>query len=214
MLLMSEQVLLLSLDDETGAVESGVVAQHYGLASAVLMDLVLAGRIATEGENVVVRDQRPVGEEVLDDVLRLLCASDVQPLAHWVRTITGRGEIVEALRNRLIASGILEKVEKKFLWIIKTNRFPMIDGQAEANIRNRIQAILMDSQPPNERETLLLGIIKACGLDRVILGPDGQRKCAARLDELTSENQVNQTVAALLSQDAAVMMAVMIATSF
>lgn len=68
---LAEEIMLLSLDDE-----SGVVRQRQSvapaLAGAILLELVLAERVSISGKHLELRSTEPTGEPLLDGRIRLI----------------------------------------------------------------------------------------------------------------------------------------------
>ena len=68
-LTMPEEIMLLLLDDRTGRpVGLPPPAADFAIAGAVLMELSLHGRIDTDLEQLVVSNQLPTGDGVLDEL--------------------------------------------------------------------------------------------------------------------------------------------------
>ncbi|GGU52620.1 hypothetical protein GCM10010211_16300 [Streptomyces albospinus] len=63
--------MLLSLDDESGAVRERQACQ-WAAAGGIVLDLVLAGRVSVERGRITVIDTAPTGFGLLDDRLRMI----------------------------------------------------------------------------------------------------------------------------------------------
>jgi hypothetical protein len=86
MLTLAEELLLLALDDESGSVEPAASGSlQYGLAGALLVELVIAGRLRLEGGGLVVADGSPTGDAVLDEVIgRISRSGRPRDAEYWV----------------------------------------------------------------------------------------------------------------------------------
>ena len=79
---LAEEIVLLSLDDETGRpVGRGGMAPDLALAGALLMDLALAGRLDTDRDRVMVVNAAPTGDAVRDAALAAV-AAPARPPTH------------------------------------------------------------------------------------------------------------------------------------
>ena len=68
--------MLLLLDDRTGRpIGLPAPAGDYALSSAILMELLLQGRVDTDLERLMVTSQKPTGDAVLDEALIMIAAS-------------------------------------------------------------------------------------------------------------------------------------------
>jgi hypothetical protein len=65
----------------------------------------------------------------------------------WIEQIACGSEnfAIEALKY-LVPRGILLEQENRFLWCLQSRTYPMIDGEAERNMRASIQAILFSDE--------------------------------------------------------------------
>src|SRR5690348_9750622 len=82
---LAEELLLLAYDDETGRCVFPLIALDLGMAAAILVDLVLEGRVEVVDGAVVPSDRRPTGHAVVDEILARIDAERPQPAAHWLQ---------------------------------------------------------------------------------------------------------------------------------
>ena len=69
-LTLAEELILIALDDETGTLISlPPFALELGLASAVIGELTLKGRLDTDATHVFVTSKVPVDDSILDETL-------------------------------------------------------------------------------------------------------------------------------------------------
>jgi len=130
----AEEVMLLLLHDENGRFERVPDwSLGYALGGGVLMDLALEHRIDTDLDNLILVDDTPLGDSLLDSTLAdIAAAEDKRDARFWVERTAGRAdEIREEALSRLVQSGILEVQEDRFLWVFRSRRYPVVDGRAE-----------------------------------------------------------------------------------
>ena len=152
MLRFPEELMLLILDDENGRF-ARVPDQslRYALSGGVLMDLAMENRIDTDPKQLVLLDSTPVNDGLLDPTLADISQADeTHDARYWVertaiRSATG---IREASLDRLVEKGILERRDDRFLWVFRSRRYPVVDDQAEREVKLRIMEILFSDQIP------------------------------------------------------------------
>src|SRR5512138_1908965 len=124
---LAEELLLLALNDEKGTVVmAGSLGLPYGLAGAVLIELVDAGLLRLDGKEIVAAPAGAAGDGLLDGILAIVRSSrKTRTIGHWVGKF-GRtaGTIKRQLLERLVAKRILVKEERRVLWFIPSSRYP------------------------------------------------------------------------------------------
>lgn len=172
----TEEIVLLALDDKTGApLALPVTALAYGLAGAVLADLAVAGKIDTDESKLVVLDATPTGDPVLDPWLALIAADKTaHPVAHWLSVLADRkDEVEQPALDRLISRGILQRQDKKILWVIGLRRYPTIDGHERMEVRTRLGQLILGDDLPDPRDAILISLLRGCHLtDKIFSGPE------------------------------------------
>jgi len=167
-LTLAEEIVLLALDDETGRpVGRGGMAPDRALAGALLMQLALAGRVDTDRDRLFVLDATPLGDAALDTALARLAAPGAPTDARGAIPLLARDAPAAraAILDRLVARGILRRVEDRVLWILPDRRHPKPPGRPEVTeARARLRALLLESEIPAPHDALLLGLARAAGL--------------------------------------------------
>lgn len=203
MLTFPEEILLLLLDDEDGAfVPVGESVIGCALAGAVLMDLAFANRIDTDPERLVVLDRAPTDNATLDRVLARI-AEDPRTEAGtgdakgWIETLTAEESpaIRQEALDRLVARGILERQEEKFLWVFRSRRYPTVDGRAEREVKLRLMEVLLSDEIPAPRDVALICLVDACGILRYILADREVESVGPRVEQLRKMDLIGRKVA-------------------
>ena len=160
-MLIAEDLLLLATDDETGKSSISTMQLDPALAGAVLMELVVAGRVGLEGEGrkaqVVVIDKTPLGDPTLDPALLTLLEKGP------IRPVSAIGKLGKGLRDRLHNGlqdrGILRRERGKVLGIFPTTRWPADDSQHENELRKQITDVLVLGQEPTARVAAVIAVL-------------------------------------------------------
>lgn len=196
-----EEIVLLALDDTTGALRPmPAMAFSYALAGAVIGDLALLNRIDMDPQQLVVLSAEPTGDPLLDGSLATLAASPKpETVAHWLAVFSESSRPLEnAALDRLVARGILRRDEKKILWVFGSRRYPTIDNQERTEVRTRLAALILGDDLPDPRDAILLSLLTACQLDRRIFTGPEFAACGDRIAALARMDQVGREVAAAL----------------
>ncbi len=196
---LPEELFLLALDDEDGKLHSGD-AVVLGLAGAELTELALADRIAFEDKKIVVTDAKPVGDAALDSALAGLVekGEPVKP-SSWLNK--AKKHTRDTYADRLSNAGVIEENSKKVLGLIPVHRFPVKDAAAKAEIKARLDKVVLGGADGDDRTAALGALLHACKLGRhVYPGGDGS-DARSRLKELASDDAaakgVSQALAAI-----------------
>ena len=200
MLRFAEEVVLLLLRDDDGKfvhVPSWLLDRI--LAGAVLMDLAMEYRIDTDPERLVLLDDTPVGDSLLDPTLARI-AQDREgaerDARYWVeQEATHAEEIREEALNRLIEVGILEREDDRFLWVFKSRRYPVVDGKAEREVKLRIMGVLFSDEIPDPRDVVIICLADACGLFRELLPKRELEQASVRIEQVRKLDLIGQAMA-------------------
>jgi hypothetical protein len=165
---LAEEIVLLSLDDETGRPVGRLgMAPDLALAGALVMDLALAGRVDTDRDRLWVVDTTPTWDRVTDAALAALDTPHAPGDARGAIMLLARQApgARAALLQRLVAAGVLRLEQGRTLWVFADRRYPKQGGrEAAEGARARLRRMLLAEEIPEPRDALLLGVARAAGL--------------------------------------------------
>ena len=194
-LTLAEELLLLALDDETGAlVKLAPYSLELSLAAALVMELTLEGRIDTDLEKLFVVSAEPTGLTVLDEVLAEICAEPApQPTRFWLSRLSRSTPVhPERIARSLVDQGVLRLVEKRLLWVLKSRTYPPVSGLEQREVRQRIVTLLDNTEIPDTRDALLVGLLRASGLvDRLFDEPELSR-LRSRINQISNLEEISR----------------------
>ena len=197
MLRFAEEIILLMLHDDNGKfapVPSWSLDR--ALAGAVLMDLALENRIDTDPENLILIDDTPVGDSLLDPTLAEIAAGEQRDARYWVEHTAKKGEqIREEALSRLVDAGILERQEDRFLWVFRSRRYPLVDGKAEREVKLRIMEVLLSDQIPEPRDVVIIALADACGIFHELLPKRELQRASTRIEQVRKLDLIGQAMA-------------------
>ena len=164
----------------------------YALTASVLIELELEHRIDTDGTSLILLDDSPLGDDVLDPVLASL-AREMRGRQgpgtpeFWVRRIAeGAEDLREKVIARLIESGILESDEAGPFFLsrlmMRSRRYTASAHEAEQEIRLRIMSALFSDDVPSPRDILIISLAHACGVFQLMLSADEYREASEKIE--------------------------------
>ncbi len=196
MLRFVEEIMLLLLRDEDGRfVQVPTWSVDYALAGAVLMDLAMENRIDTDLENLLLINDSPVGDNILDPVLAEIAAGGNHDTRYWVEQVSRQGTRFRELSlERLVEKGILEMEDDRFLWVFRSRRYPAIDGSVEREVKLRILNVLFSDEIPDPRDQMIICLADACGIFPRLLSRQEHARAADRIAQVSQLDLIGQTM--------------------
>ena len=198
MLRFVEEILLLLLRDDDGKfVNVPQSSMDRAIAGAVLMELAMENRIDTDLENLIVVDTTPLGDDLLDPTLAMIAegGEEQKDARHWVeQTARQAPTIREVTLDRLVERGILEREDDRFLWVFRSRRYPMVDGQAEREVKLRIMGVLFSNEIPSPRDVVVICLAHACGIFGELLSKREQEQAAERIEQVRKLDLIGQAM--------------------
>ena len=210
MLTFPEEVVLLLLDDEEGVFLSiGKTTLELALTGSVLMELAFADRLDTDLERVMIVDRTPIGDPLLDRVLERIADNDeTNDTRAWIETLAVEetAAIQEHALASLVKRGILRREEKKLfqetvkhLWVFRSPRYFMVDGQAKHETGSRLAHVLFSDEIPDPRDIALVCLADACGILRVLFDEREIEQIAPRIEQLRKMDLIGREIASAIA---------------
>ena len=195
MLRFAEEILLLVLNDDGRFARVPSWSLDYALAGGVLMDLALENRIDTDPNNLILLDSTPVGDSLLDPTLSDIKAGEEHDARYWLeRTVNRAPTIREESLSRLVTQGILERRDTRFLWVFRSIRYPIIQGEAEQEMKLRIMGILFSDDIPDPRDVVIICLAHACRIFEGLLSKRELNKVSGRIEQLRKLDLIGQAM--------------------
>ena len=196
MLRFAEEIVLLLLNDDDGRfARVPNVSLDYALAGGVLMDLALENRIDTDLEKLVLIDATPTGDTLLDPTLAEIAEGGENDARYWVERTAVRSDAMrEEVLKRLVGQGILERREDRFLWVFKSRRYPMVDGEVQREVKLRIMGVLFSDEIPDPRDIVIICLADACGIFKSIFSSQELDAVAPRIEQVRRLDLIGQAM--------------------
>jgi hypothetical protein len=175
--LIAEDLLLLLLDDESGAPQTSNLATALG--GATLVELAL-GRLVEVRERqrrwstakvVVVPGATSPADPVLAAAFATVGAKERR--AQDLVGRLGKG-LTEKLAGRLVDQGVLTRRSDRLLGVFPRTRWPMVDASREEDLRRSLGAALVHGQEPDQRTAALIALLAAVDRAHKVVDREGR----------------------------------------
>jgi len=199
MAVLAEDLYLLACDEDTGRLLIDPAHLDLGLGGALLLDLVSRRRVALVDERVAVVDRAPTGDPFLDGALAKIEAEAPHEPDHVVRHLA-RGARA-AVRERLIAAGVLRRADHKILGVVPVHLTPEADDRIERALQEHLQDAVVLDHPPSAETAAVSSLALALGLHRHLFPRADRRAVERRMQEIADAYE-GRWVAAAVKQAA------------
>lgn len=210
---LAEEVMLLSLDDESGSVKQRQ-AVGWAVAGALLLELVLAERVQVSGKYMELLDSPPTGEELLDGRTEAIRAwmrgRSKRRVSEWLTRDQAKavGPVVE----RLCGRGIVVEERRKALGVFPVRRYPEADGAVERELRERLAAAVSKGAEPDARTASLISVIHAAGLHGLAFPGVPRKEITARTAAIADGQWAAESIRTAIRDMQLAMAAITVAT--
>ena len=160
MLSLHQEMLLLAVNDD-GDIEftAGTSTFRLAFVGACLIELALKDKIEVDPEEVRVISRDVDNDATLNLVMKRLCEhSTPQRLGFWLSHL--QADVQEIIRLTLMSlcdQGILKSEESRFLWVLSSRKYPVIDGTEQKEAKLRIMETLLGDSIPSTEDSVLIG---------------------------------------------------------
>ncbi|MEV1295992.1 GPP34 family phosphoprotein [Pseudonocardia sp. NPDC049635] len=219
-LLLSEELLLIGLHDETG--KSDGWFDPSALHGALICDLIESGAVTVDEKKRVHPGDRAPEHPALRKVYDLVAAeSKPRHVWHWVNTLPWKHpKPAELVAERLVDDGVLSREEGKVLGLFRTTRLPALDPAPERALRERLRAVLVTGIEPDAHDALLIALLHSTSQVKTALaGADpterkiGVKRAAAIAKDLKHNPVVKAQYDAAVAAAMAAVTATVVATT-
>ena len=220
-LTLPEEIMLLTLEDETGKVErvsfwTGHVNYKHAVAGAVLAELALQDRIEIKGKGdafeVVLLDATPIGSGFVDACLEEIAAEKkTMSGEHWVGKLAAQKDMRGRIASQLADKDILN-LEHDSAWIVFTKEvYPTMDPAPELALRERLRSAVMGDDPDVDTRTCaLLAIGGTTGFNAMLFTKEERGDRKERIESLIAGDAAGDAVAAKIASIQAMVMMIVI----
>lgn len=218
--LIAEDLLLLLLDDETGAQRASTSTDTV-LGGALLVQLAAEDLVQLQPSESRWRSDDDVvpapGAAARDPLLQqsLSRVAERPRAAKALLDPIGKG-VRDELTRRLADRGILERQDDKVMGMFPRTRWPALDSRHEQEVRHHIGAALVHDQRPGQRTAALIALLLGADeLDVIDREGRSRKDIKRRAQEIADGDWASEAVGKAVREvtDAAMLAVVVAATS-
>jgi hypothetical protein len=218
---LTEEFLLLALDDVSGKPLLDSTKLHAAIAAAALVELTVRGalEVATADTDVKKGRLRRTGRATPTESIMI----EILERAHGQKPTNAVSEIggISSFRNRastlkdqllagLAADGVLTEQSSKILGLFPTTSWKQHDGRVEHEIRTRVHTALTTTLPPDPQTAALVSLLSATDLAHRLFDGD-KRQIRGRAKEISRSDWAGPAIKASVDEMTAVMTTVIVA---
>ena len=172
-MLLAEDLLLLVTDGASGRLSAPAAQVDVVLGGANLVELAMMNKVGLSGQwdqgklgRIIVRDQAPTGDEVLDAALGILGAHQGKKPITVVRPLSKnlRGKLYE----RLLLGGLVRAEQGRAFGVFRGRRWPVQDSDQQARVRRLMARALLEQAKPEPRGAALIALVHVLGYEQKI----------------------------------------------
>ena len=201
---LSEELLLITLDDESGKLLDSIKPFSFdiAIAASLIMELTLKGKLDTDAKKLFVVSSEETGDAILDQALAIIVAEkNPQSTSDWLKRFAHYGDTLsDKIIESLVNKGVVQLVEKRLLWVLKTRAYPATSGIEESEVRSRIMQLLNNDEIPNPSDALLIGLLRATGIMNRLLSSTELVRLQNRIDQIANLEEINRSLSASVQE--------------
>lgn len=203
MLNTAQDLILLALNDETGAFHRMTeINFNLALVGALFMDLAEQGRIDIDQEKLLVINKEPTGDEFPDLCLKLIAEADLNSsTSDLIRAVyNGIPRLKDHLLASLVNKGIVREQDEKILWVFHTRRYPVVDDSEEQEVLTRIRSVIIEGQEPKPRDTVLIALLCVCDLIDKVFSKEELNAHCKRIELVRNMDLISPVVYKIIAE--------------
>jgi hypothetical protein len=197
---LADEFFLMAHDESTGKPRLAERIAGLGLAAALLGELALDARLELRQGTVAVLDSAPPDDALAGRVLEFL-KQEEHPTRTWLAFFAQSAH--SEVGRRLTSAGLLARETRKRPW--QSGRWVPVSPSVAARPTAQLCTLLIRGQDLDERSAVLLGLLRATGLDQPVLwevrhtAPEALRRVGEALSALgpSLAELITQTEAAI-----------------
>ena len=200
-LTLSEELILMLLDEETGYFRQ-VPGWNLNcvVVGAVLAELSLRSRIDTDLESLTLEDRTETGDPVLDSVLKEIAGEPERRNArYWIERLASRAEdIIDQRLDQLVDLKILVHHPGDF-WTVSPTAWQVgaDTGAGESTVveyvKTRISRIIFSNEIPEPWDIIIICLLETCDITRFIFQLDEETE--KRIELICKMDLIGRSIA-------------------
>lgn len=196
-LTLSEELMLLALNDDDGdVIFSASIAIPFGLAGALLLEMIFRKNIELEDDKIKIGENHNFEKEIYADIAQMIKEEpDTKDLKFWIWKIQNKvADIKDSIVQRLIEKGILTKKEGKMFWLIKYEKYPQMNPIPEIETRLAIRKVVLEGHDPDAKTLALISLVHSCNLVDELFTKDERKQARTIIKRIIENEEVGKSV--------------------
>lgn len=203
-LTLAEELLLITLDHESGMLLDSIspFKYHIALAASLIMELTLKGKLDIDTEKLFVVSSAETGNPILDKPLAEIVAEKTSlRTSEWLKRFAKNGEsLSNQLMESLVAKGVLQLIDKRVFWVLKTRTYSATSGIEEREVKERVMLLLNSDEIPEASDALLIGLLRSVGIFSLLLSPSELDSLQNRIDQIANFEEINRSLSVSIQE--------------
>lgn len=202
---LAQDLILLALNSQTGKIQYAArPALPYGLMGAVVLDLVLHGKLAIENNHLIAADASPTDDVLIDECLEDVCkVRHPQSVRVWIdRWGREYSQFQTMLLENLTVLGVLMSQKERLLWI-PVHRYFLSDPFIQLGIAADVRAAVLEGRGLDDRMAALISLVHACGITEGLFTPQEERQAQSEIWAITSGEPVGEAILETIARNQA-----------
>ena len=203
-LTLAEELLLITLDHESGMLLDSIspFKYHIALAASLIMELTLKGKLDIDTEKLFVVSSAETGNPILDKPLAEIVAEKTSlRTSEWLKRFAKNGEsLSNQLMESLVAKGVLQLIDKRVFWVLKTRTYSATSGIEEREVKERVMLLLNSDEIPDASDALLIGLLRSVGIFSLLLSPSELDSLQNRIDQIANFEEINRSLSVSIQE--------------
>jgi len=119
----------------------------------------------------------------------------------WIRSPSENDveDIREAALTGLVAKGVVAKRDDRFLWVLRSVRYPTIDASVADQVKKSLEDVLSD-EIPTPRDLALLSLVDACDILPDLFPDRELKEERAKIAQLRKMDLIGREVAGTIAE--------------
>lgn len=212
---LSEELLLMLLDANTGKLNRKNNRLTHGLIGGFLLDLILQGRLTIHKNRIIVIDETPTNDVLLDPIFeRVNQESESLSIYSWLRILRLHFDnIEEVMLDNLVIKQVLRKETQKYLGLFKSKRYFFVNPNMKDLIITNIQRIVINNEESDHRTLAILSLMYATNSENEIFTEDELENYLHEIRNLVSSDEIGQSITLTINNTAEALMRSLILTT-
>ncbi|MHA2253483.1 MAG: GOLPH3/VPS74 family protein [Candidatus Kariarchaeaceae archaeon] len=199
---LSEEFLLIVLDNKSGRIRENMSPHlSIGLIGGILLDLMLQGRLTIEKNNIIIVDETPTDNELLNLAFEVLKEEeDKLPILYWIRKLRYQfSNIDQMILDKLVQKELLYIEERKKYWIFPDRRYFLVKPEFKEIIKHNIHQIVTIKCESDYQTLAMLSLIYATNCTTEIFTEDELETYMQDIRNLVASDEIGQSIATAIN---------------